>query len=1107
MKKIFTILCLMALALGAQAQVHVTKTGTDYLTADQIKAGAAAEGDFYVAIQNHQKTGIHNYITTQGKLTGTFSTTGATTWIVEKTDDNYYVLKTFDGRYISSLGGAQGTAAGFDTSKNNAIKFNPVQHSGADSNLDTSYGNVADAIAWNIVGGSNRMNTSGQNNIFQNTGTGVWTMLFTYAVSIKYNIVYKYYYNDELVGSQTSTDLYDDGEEVTITDEMVPTLTGYNITSYTPASITINGADAEVTVNCEPAATTYTLNATGAPAGTTFTVKGQDVADGGTVSITGSVAESDVVVTLPSGQSDFYNYTVTISGTTITVNFTALWPVSFDEGALIYVGDKVSSVTAATLPTDNDHWYIITQVRGGESVTFARGENEKLRRGTTAQTAASFNKTDATANGAYLVRFISTGENDLYKMQFGNAKFVDNGLKPSSTSITNAATYAFYNSNGGNGSYFGWNLNSKTGQRVDNNAAGNDVAFWDSGEVSGTSGNYVWYVYETTIDVPAYSITYIVNDENGDELFRSGKIAADEGQVITELPAEYQRTAFYTYNTVNVTINGDNEAVFTATLKEDAPVQFTADATNPIYYNLKIRGNYLVRKSDNTVPNQATSEPFNPAAAWAFIGTPYDGFSVINEQAGSGYTLMYSALYDANGNVFGRADIVTLRDDSGDKKWILETNNCDDYPGGFVLRAKDNTNVYLHQRGNNGLSTCAIVEWSNVHDDEGSTIIASTDKDALVELYNLLDGMEFGTGLNQYSEPTDFANVMAAANTVITNDEIANFADTYQTLKALQASITLNMPQAGFYRIKGKTNSKYLAAGLASNNKFNMSDAVDATTIFYYSGTKLINYSTGMENGMNASAWAWSLDGQGSEVTFEDGQTSGGYAIKSNNAYFYDGGTSADRGDSNDGNVRYNSWYLEEVPSLPITLRRTSDDTPYFATFSAPVPVEINGATLCSVEVSESGKAINYTATTNTQLAAGTGVLLTGESGSATATILTETEATDTYGLTGYSAAFAVDSDDKTMLFLGKNSKDKVGFYRLGSASTNGFKAYFANSTGGEAKEGFDLVSGNEVTGVESLTPNPSPNGKGSMYNLQGQRVNKAQKGVFIQNGKKVVVK
>lgn len=66
-------------------------------------------------------------------------------------------------------------------------------------------------------------------------------------------------------------------------------------------------------------------------------------------------------------------------------------------------------------------------------------------------------------------------------------------------------------------------------------------------------------------------------------------------------------------------------------------------------------------------------------------------------------------------------------------------------------------------------------------------------------------------------------------------------------------------------------------------------------------------------------------------------------------------------------------------------------------------------------------------------------------------------------------------------------------------------------------------------TSIDSLTPrsaqgdarhfeNPSPVGEGSLYNIAGQRVSKTQrsaqgdashlkKGIYIQNGKKVLVK
>ena len=46
-----------------------------------------------------------------------------------------------------------------------------------------------------------------------------------------------------------------------------------------------------------------------------------------------------------------------------------------------------------------------------------------------------------------------------------------------------------------------------------------------------------------------------------------------------------------------------------------------------------------------------------------------------------------------------------------------------------------------------------------------------------------------------------------------------------------------------------------------------------------------------------------------------------------------------------------------------------------------------------------------------------------------------------------------------------------------------------------------------EATGIESLTPGPSPKGEGSIYNLNGQKLSAPQKGINIINGRKVIVK
>ena len=69
-----------------------------------------------------------------------------------------------------------------------------------------------------------------------------------------------------------------------------------------------------------------------------------------------------------------------------------------------------------------------------------------------------------------------------------------------------------------------------------------------------------------------------------------------------------------------------------------------------------------------------------------------------------------------------------------------------------------------------------------------------------------------------------------------------------------------------------------------------------------------------------------------------------------------------------------------------------------------------------------------------------------------------------------------------------------------------GFRAYFLLKNVPTEARGFALNLGDESTGIESLTA--SLMGEGSIYTLDGRRIGKAaQKGVYIQNGKKVIIK
>jgi hypothetical protein len=80
-----------------------------------------------------------------------------------------------------------------------------------------------------------------------------------------------------------------------------------------------------------------------------------------------------------------------------------------------------------------------------------------------------------------------------------------------------------------------------------------------------------------------------------------------------------------------------------------------------------------------------------------------------------------------------------------------------------------------------------------------------------------------------------------------------------------------------------------------------------------------------------------------------------------------------------------------------------------------------------------------------------------------------------------------------------------VGFYKYSSASAPAGIIYISALDAGANFLSFDF---GDATGIESLTPDPSPKGEGSeYYNLAGQRVAQPTKGLYIVNGRKVVIK
>ena len=615
--------------------------------------------------------------------------------------------------------------------------------------------------------------------------------------------------------------------------------------------------------------------------------------------------------------------------------------------------------------------------------------------------------------------------------------------------------------------------------------------------------------------IPMHAVTYqVVDANNTSTVLASLTKNEEEGSTITTFPNELYRNAFYTYTAVpETTVDAAKTITIQATLKDNAPVKYTTDATDPIYYNMKIRGQYLVYDATVTdeVKLQTTSEPFNSNAAWAFVGTPYDGFKVINETKGTSYPLTYTEVTTARPTTHNIQFQTGAEAEA--KVWLIETNNNSKYPGGIVLRMKENTSIYFHHENGNTkyLRTCAVAEWSNVHDDEGSTIILTTDETALIDLYDALAAVPFGDGLNEYgSTDADFAQKLAAVKDDIDNKNIGSYATDYATLQDLQASLSLNLPETGFYRIKGYSGN-YMTFNAEGTNAAMSGTAGDNNIVCYTPDKKLVFFVNGL--GMYNTSEVGAAGATLNTYTFLEGAQKGHYYIKSNasnmGTYCYDNtanGTKVDRNSSPVTSGSYQTdWTLEPVTELTITLNAVNGK--YYRTFSAPVDIAtITGATMNNVTVAPDNKtAETVVMTASDGLKAGYGVVLIGESATATATIGAAQASATTNLKPQYASEPA--SAHANHYFLGtktSNSEKVVGFYLLkDTGKTGGFKAYIEKNAS-TAKEGFDLVFGNEVTGINTIE-NAADNG--AVFNLQGQRVNKAQKGVYIQNGKKVVLK
>lgn len=172
------------------------------------------------------------------------------------------------------------------------------------------------------------------------------------------------------------------------------------------------------------------------------------------------------------------------------------------------------------------------------------------------------------------------------------------------------------------------------------------------------------------------------------------------------------------------------------------------------------------------------------------------------------------------------------------------------------------------------------------------------------------------------------------------------------------------------------------------------------------------------------------------------------------------------------------------------------------ATFSAPFATIIP-AGVKAYYVSAKGTEATMTAIEAQAIPANQGVILTSESGDAATMVPAagETAATITGNQLGHSAGAAKALTAGEGYILG-NGTEGTAFYPCKAGSLPINKAYLLGN-GGESAIAMNF--GNAVTGINTIAAPASA--KAPIFDLSGRRVVKATKGLYIQNGKKVIVK
>ena len=403
--------------------------------------------------------------------------------------------------------------------------------------------------------------------------------------------------------------------------------------------------------------------------------------------------------------------------------------------------------------------------------------------------------------------------------------------------------------------------------------------------------------------------------------------------------------------------------------------------------------------------------------------------------------------------------------------------------------------------------------------EAGNTAAKEALAEAIAQAEALLATITIGDGVGEYSggdyTEEELVSLLGSAkefcNSIDASTPVETIEAYIELVNGTMASYILNMPEAGkYYRFKGNSGNYIDASSIYGNatakvGQMSMKSDAEynlAGTIFYLDENgKLLNYYTGTY--VTATREIANVGVDGNTWTFSASSIVGKYKIKSNDGnWLHDNsGNRADRCNQDlDGHSETHSWTIEPVVELPVTITSAG-----YATFYAPVAVNIpDGVKAYTVSVNEDGWAdleeIFISFSPNV------GVVLAAEEGTYNLPISEDDTVYEGNALRGTVAATYI-TDDAYVLGIVNN---EVGFYtatknQQGNTAwkNNSHKAYLPDPATAEGVASYSFRFEGATTAIENVEVENA----GVIYDLTGRQVNAVERGIYIINGKKVLVK